>query len=143
VTSPDKHPMRGCNMLLRQPTRVMWKDILEELKNIPWDTSQAGIWILDTEVRAPAMLQIIIESQNRIIECFGLEGSFRGHLSQPPCSEQGYLLLDQVTQSPVQPGLECFQGWGLHCHSGQPVPVFHHPHSKKFLPYIQSKSTLP
>ncbi|KFR07640.1 Hydroxymethylglutaryl-CoA synthase, cytoplasmic, partial [Nipponia nippon] len=26
--------------------------------------------------------------------------------------------------------------------SGQPVPVPHHPHSKEFLPYIQSKSTL-
>jgi len=71
-----------------------------------------------------------------------LEGTFRGHLSQPPCSEQGHLQLDQAAQSPVQPGLECFQGWGLLYLSGQPVPVFHHPHGKKCLPYIQSKSTL-
>jgi len=45
-----------------------------------------------------------------MIECFGLEGTFRGHLAQPPCREQGYLQLDQVAQIPVQPGLECFQG---------------------------------
>ena len=80
---------------------------------------------------------------HRTIECFWLGGTFRGHVDQPPCSEQGHLQLDQVAQSLVQPGLECFQGWGLHCLSGQPVPVFHHPHGKKILPYTQSKSTLP
>jgi len=31
---------------------------------------------------------------HRIIECFGLEGTVRGHLAQPPCSEQGHLQLD-------------------------------------------------
>jgi len=72
----------------------------------------------------------------RIIEHFRLEGTFRGCLAQPPCSEQGHLQLDQVAQSPVQPGLECFQGWDLHYFSGQSVPVFHHPHGKKLLPYI-------
>jgi len=55
---------------------------------------------------------------HRIIACYGLEGSLRGHLAQAPCSEQGCLRRDQVAQSPVQPGLECFQGWGLHCLSG-------------------------
>ena len=76
---------------------------------------------------------------HRIIECFGLEGTFRGQLAQPPCSEQGHLQLDHVAQSPVQPGLECFQGWGLHHFSGQPVPVFHHPCGKKFLPSLSLK----
>jgi len=33
-------------------------------------------------------------------------------------------------------------GRGQHSFSGQPVPVPHHPHSKEFLSYIQSKSTL-
>jgi len=79
---------------------------------------------------------------HRIIECFGLEGTFRGHLAQPPCSEQGHLQLNQVAQSPVQPGLERFQGWAISHRSGQPVPGFHHPQCKKFLPYMQSKSTL-
>jgi len=63
---------------------------------------------------------------HRIIEQFGLE-------VQPLCSEQGHLALDQVAQSPVQPGLECFQGWGSNHLSGQPVPVPHHPHYKNFL----------
>jgi len=45
----------------------------------------------------------------------GLEGTFKDHLVQPPCSEQGHLQLDQVAQSPIQPDPECFQGWGI-CH---------------------------
>ena len=44
-----------------------------------------------------------------IMEWFGWEGTFEGHLIQPPCHEQGHLHPDQVAQSPVQPGLECFQ----------------------------------
>ncbi|KAK4823976.1 hypothetical protein QYF61_008595 [Mycteria americana] len=71
----------------------------------------------------------------RIVERFGLEGTFKGHLVQPRCNEQGHLQLDQVAQSPVQPGLECFQGWSIYHLSGQPVPVFHHPQCKEFLPY--------
>lgn len=31
--------------------------------------------------------------------------------SKPPCCGQGHLL-DQVAQSPIQPGLKKFQGWG-------------------------------
>jgi len=38
-----------------------------------------------------------------------LEGTFKGHLVQCPCNEQGGLQLDQIAQSPVQPDLECFQ----------------------------------
>jgi len=76
------------------------------------------------------------ESENHgVTECFGVEGTFRGHLAQPPCSKQGYFQPDHDAQSPVQPGLECFQGWGLHYFSGQPVPVFYHPYCKKCLPY--------
>ena len=41
--------------------------------------------------------------KHQIIECFGLEGTFRVHLAQPRCSEQGHLKLDQAAQSP---------GWG-------------------------------
>jgi len=57
-------------------------------------------------------------------------------LLQPPCHEQGHLQPDQVAQSPVQPGLECFQGWGIDHLSGQPLPGFHHPCHKEFLPSI-------
>ena len=49
-----------------------------------------------------------------MIEWFGLEGTFKGYLVQPPCHERGHLQLDQVAQSPVQPDLECFQGWGIY-----------------------------
>jgi len=60
---------------------------------------------------------------HRITEWFGLEGTLKGHLLQLPCSEQGHLQTDQVAQSPVQPGLECFHGWDIDHLSGQPVPV--------------------
>ena len=73
---------------------------------------------------------------HRITECFGLEGMLKRHLLQHPCNEQGHLQLDQVAQSPVQPGLECFQGWSIYHLSGQPVTVLHHPHCKNILPYI-------
>jgi len=64
---------------------------------------------------------------HRLIEQFGLEGTAKGHRAQPHYHEQGHLQTDQVAQSPVQPGLECFQGWGIEHLCGQPVPVFHHP----------------
>ncbi|TRZ17424.1 hypothetical protein HGM15179_009678 [Zosterops borbonicus] len=50
--------------------------------------------------------------------------------------------LVQVVYGPVQPGLEHFQGWGIHNFFEQPVPVPHHPYCKICLPYIQNKSTL-
>jgi len=72
-----------------------------------------------------------------------MQWTFKEHLVQPPHNEQGHLQLDQVAQSPIQPHLECCQGWGTYHLSAQPVPVFHHPHCKQFLPYIQCKSTIP
>jgi len=69
------------------------------------------------------------------MEWFGVEGTLEGHLVQPPCHEQGQLHPDQIAQSSVQPGLECFQGQGIDHLNRQPVPVPHHPHCKKFLPY--------
>ena len=50
---------------------------------------------------------------HRIIELFEFEGTLKGHLVQLPCTEQGHLQLDQVAQSPIQPDLECLQGWGI------------------------------
>jgi len=40
-----------------------------------------------------------------------------------PCCGQGSHSADQAAQSPMQPGHECLQGWGIHNCSGQPVPV--------------------
>jgi len=79
---------------------------------------------------------------HRITEPFGLEGTFKGHLVQRPCSERGHLQLDRVAQGPLQSDFECFHGWGIDHFSRQPVPVFHHPHCKKDLLYTQSKCTL-
>jgi len=56
------------------------------------------------------------------------------HLIPNPCRGQGRPLPpDQVAQSPVQPGLEHLQGWGIHSFSGQPGPGPHHPHRKELL----------
>ncbi|KAK4831029.1 LOW QUALITY PROTEIN: hypothetical protein QYF61_014917 [Mycteria americana] len=53
----------------------------------------------------------------------GWKGPLKVIYSNPPCNEQGHLQLDQVAQSPIQPELECFQGWGIYHLSGQPVPA--------------------
>jgi len=47
------------------------------------------------------------------MEWFGLEGTFRIIYFQLPCHGQGHLSPDQVAQSPLQPGLEHFQGGGF------------------------------
>lgn len=54
--------------------------------------------------------------KQRMTELFGLEG-----LVQPPCNEQVHLELHQVAQSPIQPDLECFQGWDIHHLSGNNI----------------------
>jgi len=99
-------------------------------------------WLQPFNICMSVPAAVRYETVHRIIEQFGLQGTFQGHLVQPPCNKQGHLLLDQAAQSPIQPNLECFQGWGIHHLSGQPVPVFHYPHCKKPLAYIQAKSTL-
>jgi len=53
-----------------------------------------------------------------------LEGTFNIHLVQFPCNKQGHLPLGKVAQSPIQPDLECLQGWGIYHFSVQPVPVY-------------------
>jgi len=46
----------------------------------------------------------------RIIDSFELEGTAKGHLVQPLCSDQGHLQFKQVVQSLVQLDIECLQG---------------------------------
>lgn len=72
-----------------------------------------------------------MESQNHVMVRVGSD--LKNHLVPNPCYGQGYLPLAQVTQSPIQPGLEHHQKWGIHSFSGQPVPVHQHPHSEEFL----------
>ena len=67
------------------------------------------------------------------MELFGLEGN----LQPIQCHPLGHLPLSQAAPSPIQPGLEHFQGWGNHSFSGHPVPGPPHSHKEKFLKYIQ------
>jgi len=92
--------------------------------------------------KAPANCVFPLSQNHRIVEWFGLEGTLKIIWFQPLCHGQGHLQLDQAAQSPLQPGLEHFQGGGSHSFSGQPVPVPHHPHSEEFPSYIYSKSTV-
>ena len=51
---------------------------------------------------------------HRITELFELEGTLKNHLVQLCCNEQGHVQLDQVAKSPIQPDIECLQGWGIY-----------------------------
>lgn len=59
------------------------------------------------------------------MERFGLEGTFKSNLAQCPCNKQEHLQIEQVSQRPVQPDLECVQGWGTQHLSGQLVALFY------------------
>ena len=81
-------------------------------------------------------------SYHRIIEPFASEGTFKKPSSPTPLQRTGTPTAPSGTQSLIQPDLESLTGQSIHHHSGQPVPVAHHPYCKKLLPYIQSKSPL-
>ena len=80
----------------------------------------------------------------RIIEWPWLEGTPRIIKLQRPCLMQGCqpprLILDQAVLGPIQPGLECVQGQGIHNLSGQPIPAPHHCLCKEFPPDIQGNN---
>lgn len=65
----------------------------------------------------------------KILWCFGLERIFKDHLVQLPWK---HLQLNQVAQTPIQPNLDCFQGWDIHNSSDQAIPLFHHVIVKSF-----------
>lgn len=67
---------------------------------------------------------------HRITKCFELVGTFKSHLVQTSCSDQGHPQLGHIAQSLIQHSLDSFQGWEFYHLSGQPVPIFHHPHCK-------------
>ena len=53
----------------------------------------------------------------RITEWLGLEETLKPIQSQPPAVSVA--VTRSVAQGPIQPGLECLQGWGTHSFSGQ------------------------
>ena len=66
-------------------------------------------------------------------DALGWKGPVRPPCSNP-CCRQGHLPPAQVAHSHTKPGLECFQGGGIHSLTGQHAPLSHCPHSKEFLP---------
>ena len=92
------------------------------------------------------LLPVVCCCHHRITEWPGFEGNSRIMNLQALCHRQGHqpphLILDQVAQGPIQPGLEHLQGWGIHNLSGQPVPAPHHSPGKELPPAIQPKSSL-
>jgi len=96
--------------------------------------SLTDTWVL----RRKKIHHLLIPFFSRIIksECLGLERTLKINEFQAPFHVQGLFPLQHIAQSPVQPGLELFQGQDIHNFSGQPVPVPHHPHSKEFISYI-------
>jgi len=87
-----------------------------------------NLWILFNS-------QLCNVKHHRIIEWPGLKRTTVIQF-QPPCYVQGRQSPDQAAQSHIQPGLECFQGWGIHNLLGQPVPVRHHSLCEKIHPNI-------
>ena len=67
-----------------------------------------------------------------IIEWLELERALKIIWFRSRCRGQGCYPLYQAAQGPIQYGFDCLQGWYIHSFSGLPVPVPHHPLSKKF-----------
>ncbi|KAK4830138.1 hypothetical protein QYF61_008565, partial [Mycteria americana] len=65
---------------------------------------------------------VVAPSLETFKNALGWKGPLKVIQSNSPCSEQGHLQLDQVAQGPVQPDLECLQGWGIYHLSRQPLP---------------------
>ena len=75
-----------------------------------WSLLRINMFLAVMQVTGSMLRCGCLPADNGITEHFGLEGIFRGHLAQPPCSEQGHLQLDQVAQGPTWPWM--FPGMG-------------------------------
>ena len=77
----------------------------------------------------------------RIIEWLELKGTSKTILFQPPAMRRvaNHYIIHQLR--PIQPGLECLQGWGIHSSSGQLCQRLTALSVRKF-PNILSKSPL-
>lgn len=72
-------------------------------------------------------------------EALELEGIFKGHVVQLPCTEQACLQLDQVAQRLIQPDFGCLQERGIYHISGLPVTVLSHLSPKHSLTHSKNE----
>jgi len=88
----------------------------------------------DGLTRAILLYSSDFQNENLLVNWHLLD--FKDHLPSLlkfylPCFGQRHLPLDWAALSPIQPGLESFQGQRIHNFSGQPVSVPHHSHSEE------------
>lgn len=57
----------------------------------------------------------MVEQNDRI--CVSAGSDLKPSHSNPSANGQGHLPLTQIAQTPIQPGLECLQQWGIHNNS--------------------------
>ena len=98
-------------------------------------TSTKRDWFYVPQLRLQALIEVVLYSV--FIELFGLEGTFKGHLVQPTCNEQGCLQLDKVAQRKsclmwpwMFPGMGHLPPLWATCSS-----VLPHPHDKIFFSF--------
>lgn len=85
------------------------------------ETFERFNYLLERTAEGPRRWEFFfIKSWNGV----GWKGTFKGRLVQPTCSKQGHVQTDRFVQRPVQPSLECFEGWGIYKPSEQSVPTF-------------------
>ena len=78
------------------------------------EVNSVQIWTLSVGFTQLCCSMIILlhGASYRITESLELEGTFKDHLVQLPCNEQGHPQLDLGVQGLIQPHLESPQGWG-------------------------------
>jgi len=114
---------------------VYVKELTSQIRFAPklWQAQSPPLSQLKTSIHSLSMCSSALASltgkihqwrQTRIIEWLELEGTSRITRFQP---WQGHQLLDtvleQIVQGSTQPGLQHFEGQGIHNHSGQPIPA--------------------
>lgn len=117
------HFRKSSNCIIFQKTAVQYHDLLKaNFRNVVFFLKERLLTINNST----GSWQI-----TELWNTFYWKGPFEGHLIQPLCTDQGHLSLHQVSYSPIQPDIECWQlgHLPLLC---QHVPMCYHCHHKNF-----------